>query len=59
MKKIRAFDVFGNIAIVKFPKEFKTGHRSVYAKEAREPLRGPKTLNYGARILEVLCWKMF
>ena len=32
MKKIRAFDILGNIAIVKFPKEFKTSHRSVYPK---------------------------
>jgi len=33
MKKVRAFDVFGNIAIAKFPREFKIMDRKKFANK--------------------------
>ena len=45
IKKIRAFDILGNIAIVNFPKEVNAGHRSVYTRRTQDP----KALNAGAK----------
>ena len=44
--KQKSFDVLGNIAIVNFPRNFKSGHRSVYTQEVQDP----KVLSAGAKI---------
>lgn len=41
MEKIRAFDVFGNIGLVKFPKEFKLGDKKKFADRL---LKGNKSI---------------
>jgi tRNA G37 N-methylase Trm5 len=33
MKKVRAFDVFGNVAIAKFPRDFKVADKKKFANK--------------------------
>ncbi len=44
MKKIRAFDVFGNIAIIKFPRDFKSINKKKFANKILKDNNSIKTV---------------
>ena len=44
MKKIRAYDIFGNIALVKFPKEFKLANKKKFASKLMKTNSSVKTV---------------
>ena len=44
MKKIRAYDIFGNIALVKFPKEFKLINKKKFARKLMKINNSVKTV---------------